>query len=150
MNMQTIRPDESPATEPAVSAAGDPVRRRRWRPFGRLTVVLMIMIGATVLAAPAASAAPSWYHPNGCTAPGFLSSWNAKFNSACNAHDICYDWELNWYGELGRATCDGRFLAAMNATCGGGWNVQCRGMAGTYYTAVRTFGAPFFNNPWLN
>jgi hypothetical protein len=123
-------------------------RSRRARPFGRLFVVLAIAIGATVAAAPAASAYPSWYQPNGCTAPGFLSSWNTKFRTACNRHDICYDWELNWLGEPGRLTCDIRFLNAMNATCG--WDFGCRTMAGVYYSSVRTFGWPFFNNPWLN
>lgn len=111
-------------------------------------MVLAVIVGATVVAAPAALAYPSWYHPNGCTAPGFLSSWNGKFRSACDAHDVCYDWELNWYLEPGRLTCDIRFLNAMNAKCGG--DAGCRAMAATYFAAVRTFGRPFFNNPWLN
>jgi len=128
---------------------GEPGLKRRWRRLSRLAVVLTVIVGATVIVAPAASAYPSWYHPNGCTSPGFLSSWNNKFRSACDRHDVCYDWELNWAGETGRAICDGRFLTAMNATCSG-WDLACRGMAATYYTAVRTFGAPFFNNPWLN
>lgn len=119
------------------------------RAFSRCAVVVALIAGSLVVVAPAASAYPSWYQPNGCTAPGFLSTWNNKFRSACNRHDVCYDWELNWAGEWGRATCDGRFLANMNATCSG-WDVACRGAAAGYYTAVRTFGGPFFNNPWLN
>ncbi len=123
-------------------------RRGLWQPFARLATVLALVAGATVVAAPAALAYPSWYHPNGCTAPGFLSSWNTKFRSACDAHDICYDWELNWYLEPGRLTCDVRFLNAMNATCGR--DAGCRAMASTYFAVVRVAGRPFFNNPFLN
>lgn len=120
----------------------------------RLLAAVILVLGVSVAAAPAASAAP--YVPNGCSAPGFLVAQNALFRPACNAHDICYDFTEARNGEAGRARCDLRFLGAMNGIC---WNNfwwssallgPCYGWANTYFTAVRVFGGPYFNNPNKN
>ena len=74
------------------------------------------------------------------------------FHRSCDRHDLCY---LNKpYGDssAGRKACDDGFRADMKAWCNGyytAWyqapaRAACRGVADTYYTAVRTFGGIFF------
>lgn len=130
-----------------------PVRRRLVGRIVRLLAVLAVMLGATIAVAPAASAYPSWYVPNGCTAPsiGHLASRNVEFRGPCNRHDVCYDWSNN-----SRLTCDNIFLNEMRGVCvnryaAWSWGrIACVNDSNIYYTAVRTFGAPFYRNPWLN
>lgn len=147
---------DAPTAAPSVAP---PAHRRRWgRAIFQLFATVALLMGLTIATAPAASAYPGWYVPNGCTAPsiGHLASRKVEFRSACNRHDICYDWELNWMGEPGRIICDSNFYNAMITTCNnryGAWTwgrTACYSDAVIFHGAVRTFGGPFFNNPWLN
>ena len=92
---------------------------------------------------------------NGCTLspdgiPGFYN-----FRDICNQHDVCYARFSNGshqYGtnEWGRLTCDNQFLSNMNNYCYNrfAWydprRNTCLSIAGTYYSAVRRLGAPFY------
>lgn len=130
--------------------------RSRGGRLARLLTAVVLMLGIGVVVAPAASAYPGWYRPNGCSAPQFLdNNVSAFFRSACNAHDVCYDWVENRNGSAGRLRCDNRFKDAMIALCDRGTpagilRLGCWEWAWTYYGAVRTFGGPYFNNPYKN
>lgn len=72
--------------------------------------------------------------PNGCSAPASLEpnlvpKYNRVFRAACSDHDMCY-----YFGST-KATCDGRFLAKMQATCARLGN-ECKAMAKVYYAGV--------------
>lgn len=134
--------------------------RRTLRSLLTAFVALMAVAGLMVVAAPAASAVPPGYRPNGCT----LSpdrGWTPvyfDFKSACDAHDYCYD--DMWYGpgENGRYACDIYFVNRMSAWCNNTYSAwylawergKCGALAQVYFGAVRVAGKPYFNNPNLN
>ncbi len=109
--------------------------------------------GAAVMAVDAVASA---HEPgtNGCTLSpdvGYVPVYY-DFHRSCDQHDLCY---LNKpYGDssAGRKACDDQFRASMKSWCDGYYSrwwqapakVACRGVADTYYTAVRTFGGAFF------
>ena len=74
------------------------------------------------------------------------------FHRSCDRHDLCYVAKPFGASSAGRAACDDAFRADMKAWCNGYYNAWyaaparalCRGVADTYYAAVRTFGAAFF------
>ncbi len=133
------------------------------RIFAVLSAFVLIFAGSVATAPPAlAHGAGS----NGCTLSPDSSSIPVYYNfhNQCDRHDWCYDrlwYGLGWYnpfngGWTGRLACDNMFLREMAAWCGNYYptnvtrRVACVGVASAYYTAVRNFGGPFFNNPWLN
>jgi Prokaryotic phospholipase A2 len=119
------------------------------------TAILAIGIG-TGGAVLATAGVASAHEPgtNGCTLSpdvGYVPVYY-NFHRSCDRHDLCY---LNKpYGDTsaGRKACDDAFRADMKAWCNGYYDawwqsparVACRGVADIYYTAVRTFGGPFF------
>lgn len=128
------------------------------RPRGRrrATTVLAAILAAVAVGAIAAPAA-SAHGPgqNGCTAVPD-SSWYFDFHAVCDRHDRCYD-QL-WYGGgySGRLACDRLFHREMNDSCyrdfpaGSERRKRCFRKADEYYTGVRLFGGPAFNNPNIN
>ena len=114
---------------------------------------LTVAAGLSVSTASAADSRSSY--TNGCTLspdgiPGFYN-----FRDICNQHDVCYARFSNGshqYGtnEWGRLTCDNQFLSNMNNYCYNrfAWydprRNTCLSSAGTYYSAVRRLGAPFY------
>lgn len=135
--------------------------------MGRLASVAMAFV--LVAGAAVATARPAAAHgvgANGCTLSLDSSSVPVRydFHGACDRHDVCYD-DL-WFGKgvynlltggwTGRLACDDTFLREMRTSCralhGPNWlgRRTCEAIARTYYHAVRTLGAPFFDNPALN
>ena len=114
--------------------------------------------------AATAEALPPGYSPNGCTTGPVQPGYNETFRCQCNRHDYCYDelwYGWGWYnptngGWTGRLACDNLFHSEMRAKCGTDYSwswprrYACYTAAAAYYQAVRTFGAPFFANPYLN
>lgn len=82
---------------------------------------------------------------NGCTMSP--DSWGkANFKPTCDAHDICY----SVGSTTNRLDCDNVFLASLLRECERAYSAglmrsTCRGVAQTYYTAVRTFGASYYD-----
>lgn len=148
--------DQDPPMTARTGGQSSPPTRGRPRMIVRLLAVVVLMLGTSIVVAPAASAYPSWYRPNGCSAPQFLdNNVSAFFRSACNTHDVCYDWVENRNGNAGRLRCDNRFKDNMIALCDRGTpagilRLGCWEWAWTYYGAVRAFGGPYFNNPYKN
>jgi hypothetical protein len=124
---------------------------RRWL----ATAVAAITLGSGG-AALVTTGAASAHEPgtNGCTLSpdvGYVPVYY-NFHRSCDRHDLCY---LNKpYGDTdaGRKACDDAFRTHMKGWCNGYYDawwqsparVACRGVADVYYTAVRTFGGPFF------
>ncbi|KXS20902.1 hypothetical protein M427DRAFT_51858 [Gonapodya prolifera JEL478] len=79
---------------------------------------------------------------NGCGASGKFGGLvpEYKFRSCCNAHDLCY-------GSCGsqKSTCDSNFYNCNKSKCSW-WDVSCKGLAATYYEAVKNFGCGPFEN----
>jgi hypothetical protein len=109
--------------------------------------------GAGVLV-PAEVASAHGSGTNGCTlAPdvGYVPVYY-DFHAACDAHDLCYINKPHGDTSAGRKRCDDVFRADMKGWCNryyeAWWEsparVACRGVADTYYAAVRTFGGAFF------
>ena len=137
--------------------------RIRNRMMAVLSVVIL-MFSASMVTAPPASAHGNG--SNGCTLSPDSSSFPVYYNfhNQCDRHDWCYDqlwYGLGWYnpfngGWTGRLACDQMFLRETSDWCNNYYRyntagrLTCNGVAVTYYNAVRNFGAPFFNNPWLN
>jgi len=119
----------------------------------RVAVALAAAAGALVVTGAGTVAA---HEPgtNGCTlAPD--SSYVPvyyDFHAACDQHDLCYINKPHGDTSAGRRVCDDEFRANMKAWCNGYYwrwyqapaRSACRGVADTYYTAVRTFGGAFF------
>lgn len=118
-----------------------------------------VRVAVAILAFAAASLALSVAEPgiamahdstsNGCTTPIPVNYWNDRFDRACDNHDHCYN--RKWYGNsaAGKLACDWNFYNEMLANCG--WNVVCRGVAYTYYTAVYYFGwYAWYNSSWFH
>lgn len=116
-------------------------------------VLSIALIVTTIVGALAFTAAPPAAAANGCgggpTASVVPEFW---FNADCNTHDNCY--AGHWYGDgyYGQKGCDDRFLRDMRATCDRTYprwyqsaqRWSCKGVAYTYYRAVRAFGFLFF------
>lgn len=130
-----------------------------------LLLACSISIGASaVLSATPAEALPAGYSPNGCTTGPIQPGYNETFRGQCNRHDYCYDelwYGWGWYNPLnggwtGRLSCDNLFHSEMRTKCANdfswSWSRRyaCYGAALVYYQAVRSFGGPFFANPYLN
>lgn len=69
-----------------------------------------------------------------------------SFKPTCDAHDICY----SVGSTTNRLDCDNVFLASLLRECERAYSAglmrsTCRGVAQTYYTAVRTFGASYYD-----
>jgi hypothetical protein len=103
-----------------------------------------------------AGGAASAHEPgtNGCTlAPdvGYVPVYY-DFHRSCDLHDLCYLNKPYGDNDAGRKACDDEFRANMRGWCAAYYSrwwqaparVACYGVAETYYTAVRTFGGPFF------
>ena len=137
--------------------------RRGMRMLAVLSAIVL-MFSASVVTAPPAGAHGNG--SNGCTLSPDSSSFPVYYNfhHQCDRHDWCYDqlwYGLGWYnpfrgGWTGRLACDQMFLRETSGWCNSHhrYNIArrltCNGVAVTYYQAVRNFGAPFFNNPWLD
>jgi len=91
---------------------------------------------------------------NGCTLSpdvGYVPVYY-DFHASCDRHDLCYIDKPFGSTSAGRKACDDAFRADMKGWCNwyySAWyagppRVACRGVADTYYSAVRTFGGPFF------
>lgn len=139
---------------------------------GRVLIALLVSMGSLaglgiVSASPASAHNPvTRTSPNGCTLSPDSSPVPVYYNfhDVCDRHDLCYDqlwFGRGWYnpfngGWAGRLACDNMFHNEMRTWCGNQywWSWQrrytCYGVAATYYTAVRNFGGPFFDNPYLN
>lgn len=76
------------------------------------------------------------------------SPWGgANFHPACLKHDACY----NQVSYTNRYDCDVAFRYNMYAACSAaGKGATCRGVASTYYYAVRDFGRWFYKGHGLN
>ncbi|MFV0306673.1 MAG: phospholipase A2 [Desertimonas sp.] len=151
--------NDQPTTTPDESGRSGSVRRpvRWWRlvAFGAMLIALTLggMAATTDGTAEAHGAGA-----NGCTLSPDSLSWPVYYNfhHQCDRHDWCYDQLWFGGGYWGRLGCDNMFHREMRSWCAGQyrWNLParyaCYGVAATYYTAVRKFGGPYFNNPWLN
>ena len=122
----------------------------------RLLVTVWLASGLSGGAVLAVTCVASAHDPgtNGCTlAP---DSGNVpvyyNFHRACDRHDLCYGHKPYGDTSAGRKACDDAFRVRMYGWCNGYYDawwqsparVACRGVANVYYTAVRTFGGPFF------
>ena len=121
----------------------------------RVVMVVVSLLGACTLAVGTATVA-SAHEPgtNGCTlSPD--ESWVPvyyNFHRSCDLHDLCYINKPYGNTSAGRYQCDVDFRGNMRAWCAGYYNrwwqsplrSVCYGVADTYYSAVRTFGGPFF------
>jgi Prokaryotic phospholipase A2 len=119
---------------------------------GVLLVAAVAVLGLSLSATAEAHGVDQYGHQsNGCTnVPDFV------FHSACDQHDWCYDSPEIPNSEVGRLTCDDRFLGDMYQACSSEfptvwykpWTYVQRGFcdatAQVYYQGVRTFGAIFF------
>jgi len=116
-------------------------------------VAIVVGAGGGVLVS---SGVASAHEPgtNGCTLSpdvGYVPVYY-DFHRSCDRHDLCYIYKPYGNSSAGRKACDDQFRADMKAWCNGyyaAWwqspaRAGCRGVADTYYTAVRTFGGPFF------
>lgn len=71
----------------------------------------------------------------------------ANFYPACYSHDACYNY-ASW---TDRATCDLRFRNDMYYACDiAGKGSLCKGVANTYYYAVRGAGWMFYDGQGAN
>jgi hypothetical protein len=122
---------------------------RRWLAAAAVAVAAS---GGALVSSGVASAHGSG--TNGCTLSpdvGYVPVYY-DFHAACDAHDLCYINKPHGDTSAGRRACDDRFRADMKGWCNhyyDAWwespaRVGCRGVADTYYAAVRTFGGPFF------
>ncbi len=123
----------------------------------RLLATALIAIGtSTGGAVLTVSGVASAHDPgtNGCTLSpdsGYVPVYY-NFHEACDDHDLCYGRKLHGDSAAGRKACDDEFRADMKRWCNeyydAWWQAParsaCRGVADVYYTAVRTFGGPFF------
>jgi Prokaryotic phospholipase A2 len=123
----------------------------------RLLATVLLTIGFTSGGAVlAVSGVASAHEPgtNGCTLSpdsGYVPVYY-NFHRSCDRHDLCY--RNKPYGDTsaGRKACDDAFRAHMKSWCNNYYDAwwqspartACRGVADVYYTAVRTFGGPFF------
>lgn len=88
---------------------------------------------------------------DGCTASP--DSWGkANFRPACDKHDGCY----SKGSTVNRSTCDARFHTDLKAVCDATYTSSspfrytCKGIAATYYAAVRSFGGLFYQGSGKN
>jgi hypothetical protein len=124
---------------------------RRW--LATAAAAITLGTGGAVVATGAVASA---HEPgtNGCTLSpdvGYVPVYY-NFHRSCDRHDLCYMNKPYGDSEAGRKMCDDAFRAHMKGWCNGYYDawwqaparVACRGVADVYYTAVRTFGGPFF------
>lgn len=89
---------------------------------------------------------------NGCTLSPDVSYVPVYYNfhNSCDTHDLCYIHKPFGNSSAGRKACDDQFRNNMRGWCNNyysSWNPAryvCRGMADSYYSAVRVFGGAFF------
>lgn len=119
----------------------------------RLVVGLAAAAGALVMTGGGVAEAHGG-GTNGCTLSPDSSYVPVYYNfhEACDAHDRCYINKPHGDSSAGRRACDDAFRADMYRWCTdyywrwwqGALRATCKGVADTYYTAVRTFGGAFF------
>jgi hypothetical protein len=119
-----------------------------------LTAVAAITLGSSAALVTAGVASAHEPGTNGCTLSpdvGYVPVYY-NFHRSCDRHDLCYRDKPYGDSSVGRKACDDAFRANMKRWCNGYYDawwqsparVACRGVADVYYTAVRTFGGPFF------
>lgn len=127
--------------------AGPPGHAPAAAPASTVTVGTAAVVGAaSTRAVPAAA--------TGGDACSFSPDrWGrANFAPACQRHDACYARTST----TDRQVCDTRFRADLYAVCNARYSAAspfrytCRGLAQTYYGAVRTFGSAFYKGKGLN
>jgi hypothetical protein len=124
--------------------------------MGLLRSTLAVLALGTGGAAMLTTGVASAHEPgtNGCTLSpdvGYVPVYY-NFHRSCDAHDLCYLDKPHGDTSAGRKACDDAFRVDMKRWCNryyDAWwqspgRVACRGVADVYYTAVRTFGGPFF------
>lgn len=132
--------------DPGASAARRKVRR--YLAMGALTIGL---VGGT-LGVQVTGVVQAHNGGNGCTLSPDSSYFPVYYNfhDTCDRHDVCYDTKPFGDSTAGRKACDDRFRADMKSWCNNRYGstsparYACRGVADTYYGAVRTFGGAFF------
>lgn len=149
-----------------------PTRSIRIAVFGALLCIVGVLApgqahahsSKTSAATPGNASSHTW-KSNGC-GTDFLKldkvipnkiSGVMNFKHACDHHDGCYGgWKVNgkWVSRLG---CDAKFKADMVASCKyqhgsktytSKNGLKCIALSGTYYSAVRNFGALAYKGPW--
>ena len=124
--------------------------------FRRRVAMVAVAIGAVTGVGVVAPTVAAAHGPgtNGCSLSpdvGYVPVYY-DFHDSCDTHDLCYGQKRFGNSSAGRKACDDQFRGNMKGWCNwyySAWYTAparsaCRGVADTYYAAVRTFGGPFF------
>ncbi|MBD1841189.1 hypothetical protein H6F78_19565 [Coleofasciculus sp. FACHB-64] len=109
--------------------------------------VIVVVFSGLIGSVPEVKAQTSNSSTNGCSYVPDRVLGVFSFGQACNNHDICYSSGSG----ISRKVCDDRFLQEMQQYCNNtySWyNPQrwpCRGLARTYYEAVKQFSKSYYN-----